>query len=74
MKPDMKWTFEGEFIRDFRKERKITLDEIAKATGLDPANLARIEKGERRPRSDTLEKLCAVLGVQPNFFFRKEHL
>ena len=73
MKPVKKWTFEPENIREYRKAQKITLDEVAEATGLDPGNLSKIERGIRKARADTICKLCSAFGVQPGFFF-KSHI
>ncbi len=40
--------------------------DLARETGLSLSMIRKIESGERRPRADTLKKLCTALGCQPS--------
>jgi transcriptional regulator with XRE-family HTH domain len=37
---------------------------VAAAAGLDPGALSKIERGLREPRTSTLRKICAELGLE----------
>ncbi len=48
-------------IRDFRNERKLSQESLALASGLHPAYLGRIERGEKCPTIETLYKISQGL-------------
>lgn len=51
-------------IRVVRKRKKITLNELSRATELSPGYIADLEKGvKNNPTVDTLEKLAKALGI-----------
>jgi transcriptional regulator with XRE-family HTH domain len=52
----------GPRIRSLRESRGWSLVDLAARTGLDPANLSRLERGEGDPRLSTLERVAAALG------------
>lgn len=54
----------GEKVRRLRKERKLTLVEIAKKTGIDQATLSRIETGRMRGTLDSHLKIAEALGIR----------
>lgn len=54
----------GERLRYMRKEvHRLTLEQLARATGISRANLSRIEKGEVSPTADTLITLANYFGI-----------
>ena len=54
----------GERLRYLRKEvHRLTLEQLARATGISRANLSRIEKGEVSPTVDTLITLTNYFGI-----------
>jgi transcriptional regulator with XRE-family HTH domain len=53
----------GEFIRTRRIERGYGLNEFARACGIDPGNLSRIERGQSGARMATLRRIAQELGV-----------
>lgn len=53
----------GERIRQLRKEKKITLIEVSKKTGIAQATLSRIETGTMRGTVESHEKIADVLGI-----------
>lgn len=55
----------GERVSLVRKQRGLSLPDLAKLTGIKFQNLWRLEHGGRagHVRSDTLIKLCQALGV-----------
>lgn len=53
----------GAKIRWARRERNMTLEALAKASGTSAAHLSRLESGERQPSLDGLLRLAFGLGV-----------
>jgi transcriptional regulator with XRE-family HTH domain len=53
----------GERIRELRKSRGLTLDEIAEAGGLSRAAVSKIERGEMSPTYDSLIKIARGLNT-----------
>ena len=56
----------GQYVRKLRKEKKITLIELAEKTGLSQPYLSKIEMGKRPiPTVNTLHKLRDALDAHP---------
>ncbi len=56
----------GERLRELRKEKLLTQEELAKKAGLNPNSIVRIERGSvAEPRFSTIRKLAAALEVDP---------
>ncbi len=55
----------GKNARAARKRLDLTQEEVARRSGLEPAEISRIESGKRDPRVSTLEKLAKALEVDP---------
>ncbi|MBI8990098.1 helix-turn-helix transcriptional regulator [Corynebacterium sp. CCM 8863] len=47
-----------------RKERKITQTELAEVSGVDQAEISRIENGRANPTLYTVSRLAAALGKE----------
>ena len=58
----MKETF-GEYIRTLRKQRELTLTQLAAKLDLDSANLSKIENGKRDFDEKRLNKLAEVFNL-----------
>ena len=63
-----------EFLRDLRKERKLSQDDIAKRMGLTQSFYSMIETGERveRMNLEMAMKLANVLGIDSADFIKRE--
>jgi DNA-binding XRE family transcriptional regulator len=48
-------------IRELRKEERLTQSQLAEASGIDQAEISRIERGQSNPTSATLAALLAPL-------------
>jgi transcriptional regulator with XRE-family HTH domain len=59
----------GDRIRQIRKERRLTLEEVEQRAGLSAGNLSRIERGEQWISEDKLFALSEALSVAPAAFF-----
>lgn len=57
----------GELLRAARQAKRLTLQEVADAAGIDRVQLTQLETGARQDtRTKTLRKLCPVLDT-PQF-------
>jgi transcriptional regulator with XRE-family HTH domain len=54
-----------------RKERSLSQQRLADASGVNNATINQIERGRRSPNARTLEKLAAALGVEVADLFPK---
>ena len=59
----------GRKIRQLRKERKLTQNELASRIGIQQSDLSRMEKGEYRVSLDTLFKVLAEFDISIGEFF-----
>ncbi len=59
-------------MRRFRKEKGLTLQEVADRCGLTKGYLSKIERAASYPPFPTLETLAKVLGVELGQFFSEE--
>ena len=55
----------GQRVRELRAEHGISQDALARATGIDPTAIGRLERGSREPRLTTILRIARGLGVQP---------
>jgi len=56
-------------MRELRKEKLLTQEQLAIAASMAPATLNRLEMGKRSPNLKTLERLANALGVEIADFF-----
>jgi len=64
----------GKRLRELRKEKNLTLEQMSELIGIDVRNLIKIENAQTFPRTKTLEKIINVLDIQPSDIFHYEHL
>lgn len=62
----------GMKIRTLRKERKMTLKEIAEHTNLSISFLSQVERSKSSVTLETLKKISEALGVNPSYFFSEK--
>ena len=53
----------GEHLRKRREAAEISQTQLAKAVGMEPTNLAKIERGQKNVTVDTLVRIARGLGV-----------
>jgi len=56
----------GYRIRELRKKRGFTLNDVAQKAGMQASNLSDIEKGKRDIRTQTLERIAHALRCSPS--------
>lgn len=59
----------GARIKELRKLRKLSQEELSEEIDIDSKHLSRIEVGNSYPSLDTLEKVAKALGVEIKDFF-----
>jgi len=63
----------GKRVRDLRKKRGMTQEQLAEVAGVDVKYLGSIERGIENPTVRILEKLAATLSVKVHQIFDFEH-
>ncbi len=53
----------GEMVRKLREEKKLTLREVAKELRIDTSMLGKIEKNNRKPTKQMIEKIARFFDV-----------
>jgi transcriptional regulator with XRE-family HTH domain len=64
----------GARIKELRKVRKFSQEELAEMIGVEPQHMSRIEGGRSYPSLDRLEKIAIALNVPLKDFFEFMHL
>ena len=64
MKDDFKKLL-GKRIQSVRKAKNFTQDKLAELIGVETPSISYIETGKYSPSAETLQKLSAVLNVEP---------
>lgn len=62
----------GPRLRQLRKARGVTLEQLAERTGLTKGYLSKIETGKKLPPIATLSRISGALGSDIAYFFRQE--
>ena len=56
----------GQRIRDARKAKGLTQEQLAERLGIGTSNISYIETGKFAPSMENFEKLVEILGVEPS--------
>jgi len=67
-------TLLGLKIRELRKNKNLTQEQLANLINLDARQIVNIEKGYSAPPLDTLEDISNALEVEISEFFENKHL
>lgn len=63
----------GVKIKSLRKERKLTLSQIADRTNLSISFLSQVERSKSSITLESLKKISEALGVNPSYFFSESN-
>lgn len=55
----------GENVRRIRRDKGMTLETLAHEVGLAYSYMGQLERGQRNPTLDVVERIAAVLKVDP---------
>jgi transcriptional regulator with XRE-family HTH domain len=64
----------GEFIRDLRRNARISLRQLAEQTGVSNPYLSQIERGLRKPSAEVLQQLATALRVSTPLMYLRAGL
>jgi len=64
----------GQRIRELRKNKGLSQDQLSEIIGIDPKHLSRIEVGKSFPYMETLEAIAGALDVEIKDLFEFHHL
>lgn len=59
----------GQKVKELRKDKGYTNDQLAEICEIDVGHLRQIQAGKRAPSFPLAIKLCEVLGKTPNYMF-----
>lgn len=62
----------GERIKKIRTNKNLTLRYVGESLNMDYSHLSKIERGDRTPSIDLLEKLAVLFDVPISYFFGEE--
>ena len=68
----LKYKF-GKRVRELRKSRGITQEQIAELINIEPPNVSKMENGMHFPQPDKIEKIAKALNVEIYDLFDFEH-
>lgn len=60
----------GKRIKEIRKQKGLTQEQLAELVGIGTPNISYIECGKFAPAIDTLEKIAQVLNIEPFELYR----
>lgn len=63
----------GKRIRELRKSRHMTQEQLAELLSMEPSNISKMECGLHFPQPEKLEKLGKILDVGVHELFEFEH-
>lgn len=55
----------GRNVRDVRRARGLTLEQLAHDVGMSYSYVGQLERGQRNPSLDTVERFASVLACDP---------
>lgn len=61
----------GQRIRVYRKELKLSQEQLAEKCGLHPTYIGQLERGEKNASIETVGKISSALGVSMSVLFEK---
>ena len=62
----------GDRLRDLRKRRLLTQEQLAERSGVGIATIVRVERNQVEPRGSTIRKLAGALSVEPEELVKTE--
>lgn len=69
---DIKQGF-GKRIKELRKARNLTQEQLAEMLNIEPPNVSRMESGLHLPKTETIETLRRIFNVPIYELFKFEH-
>jgi transcriptional regulator with XRE-family HTH domain len=64
----------GKILREIRKKKGYTLEELGRRINFNYSNLSKIERGDRHPTYELLISLSELYDVPMSYFFREKEI
>ena len=61
-------------LKELRKSKGLTQEQVAEFVGIEPVNVSKIERGMHFPQPEKIEKFAIILGVSTKDLFDFEHI
>ena len=61
----------GQRIRNYRLAQSLSQEKLAELSGCHPTYIGQLERGEKNATLESIEKVCAALGVSLSELFQK---
>ena len=63
--------FIGQRIRNYRTQQKLSQEKLAELSGCHPTYIGQVERGEKNPTLESIEKISSALNVPLSKLFEK---
>lgn len=63
--------FIGQRIRNYRTQQKLSQEKLAELSGCHPTYIGQVERGEKNPTLESIEKIASALNVPLSKLFEK---
>ena len=63
----------GKRIKDIRKSKNLTQEQLAEYIGIETSSISNIENGKYFPTAENLDKILSVLNISPTELFITEY-
>lgn len=64
----------GKRLKELRRQREMTLKDVAETSGMSPTHISEIERGKTSPTVGALRKIAGALGKDTAFFVEEKPL
>jgi transcriptional regulator with XRE-family HTH domain len=64
----------GKRLKEVRKQKEMTLKQVAQSSGMSPTHISEIERGKTSPTVGALRKIASALGKDTAYFVEDEPL
>lgn len=61
-------------LKELRKSKSLTQEQIAEKVGIEPVNISKIERGMHFPQPDKIEKFASALDIDIKELFNFGHI
>ena len=61
----------GQRIRNYRTQQKLSQERLAELSGCHPTYIGQVERGEKNPTLESIEKIASALNVPLSQLFDK---
>ncbi len=62
----------GDRLRDLRKRKLLTQEQLAERSGVGVATIIRVERNQVEPQGSTIRKLAEALDIEPEELVKSE--